>query len=112
MAKHAIYAASKAAVQGMVKCLACDFGPRNITIYCIAAGGVKTDMYSVNGPHYVAGSGNMSEGEIEAALSKWSPLGRVGIPEDVAGIVVLLANPLSQWLTGQTFHASGGAFMA
>lgn len=112
MAKHAIYATSTAAIQGMTKCLACDFGPRNITVNCIAAGGVKTDMYSVNAPHYVADSENMSEEEIEAALSKWSPLGRVGIPEVVAGIIILLASPLSQWLTGQTFHVSGGALMA
>lgn len=42
---HSIYAASKAAVQGMVRCLAYDFGPKNITVNCVAPGGIKTDMY-------------------------------------------------------------------
>lgn len=44
---HSIYAASKAAIQGMVRCLAYDFGPRNITVNCIAPGGIKTDMYGM-----------------------------------------------------------------
>lgn len=99
------------AIQGIVRCLGCDFGPRNIGVNCIAAGGVKTDMYSVITHHYIEGSRKkMSEEENESALSKWPPLGRVGIPEDVAGIIFLLANSLSQCLTGQTFHASRGAF--
>ena len=110
--RHAIYAASKAAVQGMTKCLAVDFGPRNITVNCIAAGGVKTDMYDEMAAKYVPGSENMTAQEIEAMISKWSPLGRVGVPEDVSGVAALIASPDSQWLTGQTFQVSGGAYMA
>ncbi|KAJ5099759.1 hypothetical protein N7532_006760 [Penicillium argentinense] len=109
--RHAVYAASKAAVQGMTKCLAVDFGPRNITVNCIAAGGVKTDMYTEMAAKYIPGGASMSEEEIEAMLSKWSPLGRVGLPEDVSGIAALIASPDSQWMTGQTFQVSGGAYM-
>ncbi|GLI79376.1 hypothetical protein PoHVEF18_007707 [Penicillium ochrochloron] len=108
---HAVYASSKAAILGMAKCLAVDFGPRNITVNVIAAGGVKTDMYDHNSPKYIPGGKDMTPKQIEDLLSKWSPLGRVGLPEDVAGVAALIASRDSQWLTGQTFHVSGGAFM-
>lgn len=51
------YAASKAAIQGMVKCLAYDFGPRNITVNAIAPGGVKTDMYKEVAAKYISRGG-------------------------------------------------------
>lgn len=54
----------------------------------------------------------MSAEEIDATVSKWSPLGRPGFPNDVAGIVALLSTPEAQWITGQTIHVSGGAHMA
>ncbi|KAJ5672922.1 hypothetical protein N7507_002049 [Penicillium longicatenatum] len=109
--RHAVYAASKAAVQGMTKCLAVDFGPRNITVNCIAAGGVKTDMYDENSAEYIPGGDKMMPEEIEVMLSKWSPLGRVGLPDDISNIAAFIASPESQWLTGQTFQATGGAYM-
>ncbi|KAJ5833759.1 hypothetical protein N7474_002070 [Penicillium riverlandense] len=112
VARHAVYAASKAAVQGMTKCLAVDFGKRNITVNCIAAGGVKTDMYTEMAGNYVPGSDKMTPEQIDAAIGKWSPLGRPGEIEDVAGVVSLIASPESQWLTGQTFQVSGGAHMS
>ncbi|KAK8177988.1 hypothetical protein IWX90DRAFT_422449 [Phyllosticta citrichinensis] len=110
--RHAIYAASKAAVIGMTKCLAWDFGRRGITVNCIAPGGVKSDMYAEASKNYIPGGADLTMEEIDARLSKWSPLGRVGFPDDVAGVVALLAGPEAQWLTGQTFHVSGGAHMA
>ncbi|KAK8211032.1 hypothetical protein IWZ01DRAFT_306057 [Phyllosticta capitalensis] len=107
--RHAVYAASKAAIMGMIKCLAWDLGSRGITVNCIAPGGVKSDMYQDAAKHYIPGGADMSIEEIDARISQWSPLGRPGFPEDVAGVVALLASPESQWLTGQTFHVSGGA---
>ncbi|KAJ5795108.1 hypothetical protein N7457_001707 [Penicillium paradoxum] len=109
--RHAVYAASKSAVQGMTKCLAVDFGSRNITVNCIAAGGVKTDMYTEVAGKYIPGGEKMNAQQIDEALSKWSPLGRPGEVEDVAGVASLIASPESQWLTGQTWHVSGGACM-
>lgn len=106
-----MYAASKAAVQGMTKCLAVDFGPRNITVNCIAAGGVKTDMYTEMAAKYIPGGEKLTPEQIDEALSKWSPLGRPGMPDDVSGVAALIASPESQWLTGQTFQVSGGAYM-
>jgi tetrahydroxynaphthalene reductase len=96
----------------MTKCLAVDFGKRNITVNCIAAGGVKTDMYTEMAGNYVPGSDKMTPEQIDAVIGKWSPLGRPGEIEDVAGVVSLIASPESQWLTGQTFQVSGGAHMS
>lgn len=98
-------------MQGMTKCLAVDFGSRNITVNCIAAGGVKTDMYTEMSAKYIPGGDKMSPQQIEELLSKWSPLGRVGEVEDVAGVAALIASPDSQWLTGQTWQVSGGSYM-
>ncbi|KAL6904276.1 hypothetical protein GGI43DRAFT_400028 [Trichoderma evansii] len=108
---HALYSASKAAIQGMVKCLAWDFGKRNITVNCIAPGGVKTDMYAEAAAKYLPGGDKMTIEEIDDKISVWSPLGRPGFPADIAGVVALLASPEAQWITGQTIHASGGAHM-
>ncbi|CAP65334.1 uncharacterized protein PODANS_6_8450 [Podospora anserina S mat+] len=109
---HTIYAASKAAVTGMTKCLAWDFGKKNITVNCIAAGGVKSDMYDKNAKEYMKDGDELSVAEIDARISSWSPLGRVGMPEDIAGVVALLASDEAGWITGQTLHVSGGAHMA
>lgn len=96
----------------MTKCLAWDFGKKNITVNCIAAGGVKSDMYDKNAKEYMKDGDELSVAEIDARISSWSPLGRVGMPEDIAGVVALLASDEAGWITGQTLHVSGGAHMA
>ncbi len=114
----------------MVRCLAYDFGPKNITVNCIAPGGIKTDMYgrffirncflvitffflktAEAAAKYIPGADKMSEEQIDAAVGKWSPLGRTGCLDDTSGIIILLASPESQWITGQTLQVSGGAHM-
>lgn len=95
----------------MVKCLAWDFGKKQITVNCIAPGGVKTDMYTEAAANYIPGGNLLSEAEIDGRLSQLSPLGRPGLPGDVADVVELLVSPGAQWITGQTIHASGGAHM-
>lgn len=95
----------------MVRSLAIDFAPRGITVNAIAPGGVVTDMYVEAAAKYLPGGDKMSKEEIDEAVIRWSPMKRLGYPADVAGVVSLIASPESQWLTGQTFHVSGGAFM-
>lgn len=96
----------------MVKSLAYDFGKRNITVNAIAPGGIKTDMYAEAAAKYFPNGDKMSLEEIDEQSSRMSPLNRPGYPNDIAGVVTLIASPESQWLTGQTFHVSGGAHMA
>jgi NAD(P)-dependent dehydrogenase (short-subunit alcohol dehydrogenase family) len=96
----------------MVKCLACDFGERNITVNCVAPGGIRTDMAADNTRHYLPSNLKLSPEEVEAKIAAMSPLNRFGVPEDVAGVVAFLASPDAQWLTGQTIHVGGGVHMA
>lgn len=96
----------------MVKCLAHDFGSRKITVNCIAPGGIKSDMYTEAAKDYFPGGEHLTAEEIDATVSGMSPMGRPGFPDDIAGVVALLASPESQWMTGQTFHVNGGAHMA
>jgi tetrahydroxynaphthalene reductase len=54
----------------------------------------------------------MTEEELDRVLGKWSPLDRPGYPDDVSGVIALLASPESQWITGQTLQVGGGAHMS
>lgn len=110
--RHALQSASKAAITGIVKCLAHDFGHRNITVNCIAPDGIKSDMYAEAAKDYLPGGANMTIEEIDEKISSMSPFKRPGYPEDIAGFVVFISSPESQWMTGQTFHVGGGANMA
>ncbi|KII94716.1 hypothetical protein PLICRDRAFT_33529 [Plicaturopsis crispa FD-325 SS-3] len=106
---HAIYAASKAAVEAFTRCFAADFGPKGILVNCVAPGGVKTDMYLESARHYIPGAENWSEEQVDAACAKMSPLGRVGKPSDVSQVVAFLAGNESDWINGQVITIGGGA---
>lgn len=94
--KTSIYAASKAAVAALSHALAKEFGPRGITVNTIAPGVIETDMttgiIAERGPGILA----------------MTPLGRIGQPDDIAGVALFLSSPDAGWLTGRTFIADGG----
>lgn len=96
----------------MVKCLAWDFGPKQVTVNAVAPGGTKSDMYAQNIFHYIPGGSEMGDAEIDAYVGQTSPLGRPGYATDIAGIVALLCSDEAAWITGQVIHSSGGAYMA
>lgn len=110
--RHTLYATSKAAIAGMVKCLAWDFGSKQVTVNAVAPGGTKSDMYAKNIFHYIPGGSEMSEAEIDVYIGQTSPLGRPGYASDIAGVVALLCSEEAAWITGQVIHSSGGAYMA
>lgn len=58
-------------------------------------------MYEEAAKDYFPGGDKMTIEEIDERISGWSPLGRPIFLDDVAGVVALLSNPESQWLTGQ-----------
>ena len=88
-----LYAASKAAVDGLTRTLACEFGPRGIRVNAVAPGPVRTDMYAR---------------DMEPLFLERTPLGRIGKPEDIANVVSSLARDDMGWITGETITASGG----
>lgn len=87
------YAASKAALESLIRSLAIELGPLGITVNAVAPGAVQTGWMS---------------GEAEERLTRWIPLRRVGRPEDVASVVLFLASRQSEWLTGEVIRVSGG----
>lgn len=93
------YAAAKAGVAGMSRALAREIGSRNITVNCIAPGFIDTDMTKVLTEQQMAG------------LLEQIPLGRFGLPEDIAAAVAFLASPQASYITGTTLHVNGGMYM-
>ncbi len=94
------YAAAKAGVAGMSRALAREIGSRNITVNCIAPGFIDTDMTRELGEQQTA------------ALMQQIPLGRLGLPEDIAAAVAFLASPQAGYITGTTLHVNGGMYMS
>lgn len=107
---HALYAGSKAAVEGFTRAFAVDCGEKSVTVNCIAPGGVKTDMFDANAWHYVPGGNKeLSEESILAGISKACPLKRVGTPADIGRAVSLLVSAEGEWINGQVIKLSGGS---
>ena len=98
-AGQANYAASKAGVAGMSRSLARELGSRNITVNCVAPGFIDTDMTSA-----------LSETQRLALLGQ-IPLGRLGLPAEIANAVAFLASAQAGYITGQELHVNGGMFM-
>jgi 3-oxoacyl-[acyl-carrier protein] reductase len=93
---EAIYAASKAAVIGLTKSLAKELAPSGILVNCIAPGVIETGML-----------GSLTNEDI-AALRDDTPIGRLGAPGDVAGVVRFLASDAASFITGQVISPNGG----
>lgn len=94
-----VYAASKAALEQMVRVLAREIGHRRITVNSVAPGAVRTDAL-ING----------TTAALRADTVARTPLGRLGEPGDIADVVAFLASDAGRWVTGQSIPAGGGAF--
>ncbi len=93
------YGAAKAGIVGLTKSMARELAPRNVTVNAVAPGYIVTDMTS-----------ELSD-DIQAAIRAQIPLGSLGQPEDVAGVVAFLAGDDAAYMTGQTLHVNGGMYM-
>jgi 3-oxoacyl-[acyl-carrier protein] reductase len=98
-AMTSIYSATKGAVDAVTAVLAKELGPRKIRVNSINPGGVDTEGVQSAG---VVGS------DFQKQMIAATPLGRFGLPEDIAPVAVFLASQNSGWLTGETLLASGG----
>lgn len=97
-----LYATSKAAEAGMCRALACEWGPKNIRVNCIAPGLIRTDFARA-----------LWEDETRRrAREALTPLRRIGEPRDIAGIAVFLASEAGSFITGQLIVADGGVTIA
>jgi 3-oxoacyl-[acyl-carrier protein] reductase len=94
---NSVYGASKAALESFTRSHAVELGPRGITVNCVAPGTTDTDMLRVGVP-----------ADVLPGLIAATPLGRLGLPEDVADVIAFLASDGARWVTGQVIAASGG----
>jgi 3-oxoacyl-[acyl-carrier protein] reductase len=96
---QANYAAAKAGILGFTKSLAREVGSRGITVNAVAPGFIDTDMTRALGDTQ------------RAALNNQIPLGRLGLPADIAAAVAFLCSPDGAYITGETLHVNGGMYM-
>ncbi len=95
------YAVSKAADAQLARNYAVEFGPQNIRVNAVAPGLIKTDFAEA-----------LWQGDAGAAFAEHTPLGRLGEPEDIAGVVAFLASDAARFVTGQTIVVDGGVMIA
>jgi 3-oxoacyl-[acyl-carrier protein] reductase len=98
-AGQAAYAASKAAILGLAKTLAREYGSRGITVNAVAPGFIDTDMTT------------QITAEMKDAMLKSIPLGRTGRADEIAAAIVFLCSDEAAYVTGQTLRVNGGMYM-
>ncbi len=101
------YCASKYAVLGFSQSLALELAPHGITVNCVCPGFVKTSMQARE-VEWEATLRGMTPEQVKEEYIKQTPLGRLEEPEDVAKVVVFLASPSSDFMTGQGINVTGG----
>ena len=99
---YAAYCASKAAVDGLTRSLAAEWARHGIQVNCVAPGYLDTDL-----PRAA-----MAEAATRARFLSRVPARRIARPEEVGPLVVYLAGPASDFVTGQTFYIDGGQTIA
>ncbi len=95
---EAIYCMTKAAINHLTRCLASEWAPHNITVNSIAPTFIKTDGTAPA----------LSDPDFKRRTLAHIPLGRIGDPQDVAGVVVFLASPAASLITGTNILVDGG----
>jgi NAD(P)-dependent dehydrogenase (short-subunit alcohol dehydrogenase family) len=91
------YSAAKAGVLGLARAMARELAPDQVRVNCITPGLIQTDIQK----------GKLSD-EKRAEIAQTIPLGRLGVPADVAGACLFLASDLSTYCTGITLDVNGG----
>lgn len=107
----AAYTASKHGVLGLMRALAVEMLPYNITVNAICPGYVDTPMTDTSVQNIITRTG-MTEAQAREALEKMSPQRRLIEPEEVAAMAVYLSLDISKGITGQAINIDGGGVMS
>lgn len=93
------YASMKGAVETLTRYMAKELGPRGIAVNIVAPGAIETDF----------GGGLVRDNaQLNKSISDLTALGRVGLPEDIGGVVAFLCTEEARWINGQRIEVSGG----
>lgn len=96
---YAVYASMKGAVEVLTRYLAVELGPRKIRANTIAPGAIETDF----------GGGLVRDmGHLNTEIASTIALGRVGLPDDIGGVVAFLCTEDARWINAQRIEVSGG----
>jgi NAD(P)-dependent dehydrogenase (short-subunit alcohol dehydrogenase family) len=99
---YAAYGAMKGAIEVLSRYLAKELGPRGITVNVIAPGAIETDF---------GGGAIRDNKQLNAMIASLTALGRVGLPDDIGGVIASLLGPENSWINGQRIEVSGGVFL-
>lgn len=99
---YAAYASMKGAMETLTKYQAKELGTRGINVNIVAPGAIETDF----------GGGTVRDNEqINKHIASQTALGRVGLPDDIGGVVAFLCTEEARWINAQRIEASGGMFL-
>jgi len=99
---YAAYASMKGAIETLTRYQAKELGARGIRSNVVAPGAIETDF----------GGGMVRDNDqINAAIATNTALGRVGLPDDIGGVVAFLCTEEARWINAQRIEASGGMFL-
>jgi NAD(P)-dependent dehydrogenase (short-subunit alcohol dehydrogenase family) len=99
---YSAYAAMKGAVEVLSRYMAKELGARGIAVNVVAPGAIETDF----------GNGAVRDNkQLNAAIAAQTALGRVGLPDDIGGVIASLLSPENAWINAQRIEASGGMFL-
>ncbi|WP_101674468.1 SDR family NAD(P)-dependent oxidoreductase [Alloalcanivorax mobilis] len=98
----AAYATMKGGIEVLTRYLAKELGPRGIAVNVIAPGAIETDF---------GGGAVRDNQDMNAFIASQTALGRVGLPDDIGGVIASLLAPENGWINAQRIEASGGMFL-
>ena len=99
---YSAYATMKGAVETLTRYLAKELGARGIAVNVVAPGAIETDF----------GGGLVRDNkQINSFVAGQTALGRVGLPDDIGGVVASLLSEENRWVNAQRIEASGGMFI-
>jgi NAD(P)-dependent dehydrogenase (short-subunit alcohol dehydrogenase family) len=96
---YAAYAVMKGGVEVLTRYLAVELGARGISVNSVAPGAIATDF---------GGGAVRDNAQLNAMIAGQTALGRVGVADDIGGVVALLLAPESRWINGQRIEVAGG----
>lgn len=99
---HSAYASMKGAIETFTKYLAKELGHKGINANLVAPGAIETDFTRASFE---------DNPQLKEMIASQTALGRVGVPDDIGGVVAFLCSEDARWVNGQRIEASGGIFL-